>query len=180
MGALGSVVSTIGTIGSAISTVNSAIGNVRNASETLTRQEDERRRDQLKAQQQAAIGQLKQSQDEALRAQEENAALSRAKIGLDAQSAERERKAALRRAVARQKTAFAAQGLGADISDGSSQAVLLGLFDESDEEKSSRDRLDNLRLSALDQDIEQQKRVNVLQRQQLLERQNLERIYNEN
>ncbi len=60
---------------------------------------------------------------------------------------------------------------------GSAQAVLLGLFDESEDERTKREELDSLRLTALDQNIGQSRALNVLQRTQLAERQRLMRQF---
>jgi hypothetical protein len=79
----------------------------------------------------------------------------------------------LKRAVARQRAAYGASGIEAN-SSGSAQAVLLGLFDESEEEKNQREKLDTLRLNAIDQDVDQRSRLNVLQRTQLAEKQRLQ------
>jgi hypothetical protein len=76
-------------------------------------------------------------------------------------NAETERRAALKRAIARQKASYGAAGIGSN--GGSAQAVLLGLIDESEEEKTNRESLDSLRLKDIDQQVEQQKRVNTLQ-----------------
>ena len=53
------------------------------------------------------------------------------------------RKDALRRTVSRQRANFGAQGTGS--TGGSADAVLLGLFSESEEERAERERLDHLR-----------------------------------
>ncbi len=121
-----------------------------------------------------ALEQLKQRQalDERQRAQD--AELQRQSIALDAQEAEESRREALRRAVSRQRANFGAQGVGSG--SGSSQAVLLGLFEESDDEKRRREELDNLRLNAIDQDLAQNRSINVLQRTQLAERNRLNNI----
>jgi hypothetical protein len=101
----------------------------------------------------------------------ENAALQKEQIRLTAEQAETERRAALRRAVARQKAQFGASGVSMD--GGSSQAVLLGLFDESEEERAEREALDNLRTVSINQNVAQQQRVNTLQLTQLRERNRL-------
>lgn len=85
----------------------------------------------------------------------------RSKILLDSQTAESERRAALKRAIARQRASYGAAGIGSN--GGSAQAVLLGLINESEEEKAQRESLDTLRLKDLDRQVEQQKRVNTLQ-----------------
>ncbi|MFA5592581.1 MAG: transporter [Micavibrio sp.] len=106
-----------------------------------------------------------------LQQQAERAAMEQQKIALDAQGAESERRAALRRAVARQRARYGAGGTGSY--DGSAQAVLLGLFDESDEEAQRRTALDTLRTRALDQGIAQRQSINTLQLTQMKERERL-------
>ncbi len=118
-----------------------------------------------------ALVQLKAKQ--ALEEQQlaQDAALEGQQIALSAAQSEEERISALKRAVARQRANFGSQGIGSGA--GSSQAVLLGLFEESDAEKQRREELDNLRLSAIDQDLSQAQSLNVLQRTQLEERNKL-------
>ena len=125
-------------------------------------------------QQQNAMDQLQHLQDEELRKAQENAALEKQKIFANAETAETKRQAALKRAVARQRARYGGSGIEAN-SSGSAQALLLGMFDESEDEKRQRETLDNLRFNALDQDIEQRQRMNVLQRTQLAEKQKIER-----
>ncbi len=93
------------------------------------------------------------------------AASDKAQIQFDAQTAENERRDALRRAVAKQKAAFGATG--ADMTTGSGQAVLLGLYDESEAEKEKREALDTFKLNAIDQNVALAQRVNTLQKTQL-------------
>jgi hypothetical protein len=114
---------------------------------------------------------LQRQQAEAYRQTEENAALQRAKIAGDAEKAEKDRLQALRRAVGRQRANFGVQGTGSE--GGSAQAVLLGLFDESEDERLERERLDRLRFSDIDLGLDQQRRLNVLQLEQLRSRQSL-------
>lgn len=154
-----------------VSDVGGIIGDVRNLNEQID--PDEERRKALRAQQDLALRQLTQKQglEEAQNAQ--SAALEKQKLAADAQDEARRRQAALKRAVARQTAAFGASGIGSGA--GSSQAVLLGLFDESDEERAAREKMDTLRTRALDLGASQQKSINVLQRGQLAERQALER-----
>ncbi len=124
--------------------------------------------------QDVALQQLQEKQRLQLQQSNANAEQSREKIALDAANSEEARKKALRRAVARTRAKFGAQGIGSGA--GSSQAVLLGMFEESDSEKAKREGLDNLRLNAIDSDLSQRKSLNVLQRTQLQERQRLGRI----
>lgn len=105
----------------------------------------------------------------------QNTAIKKEKINFAAQAADEKRRAALKRSVARQRARFGASGISGG-SGGSAQAVLLGLFDESDSERQKRKDLDRLRTQAIDQNLEQRQRLNVLQRTQLQERDNLSRI----
>lgn len=123
------------------------------------------------AAQELALQQLKAQQNLQEAQSAADARAERERISLASAQDEEERKSALKRAVARQRASFGSQGVGAG--GGSSQAVLLGLFDESEEEQVRRDALDALRLNAIDQDLRQEKSLNVLQRTQLEERQNL-------
>ena len=120
---------------------------------------------------QQALHQLQQQQNlQEIQAQQK-AALEKQEITAKAANAEKERRAALKRAVARQRVQFGASGVSAG--DGSSEAVLLGMFEESDEERQSRERLDNIKLQAIDQNLVNQKRVNTLERTQLAEKSRL-------
>ena len=124
--------------------------------------------------QDAALQQLRAQQSLQEQQAAADATLSRQKIALDAGNTEEERKKALRRAVSRQRANFGAQGISSG--GGSSQAVLLGLFEESEAEKKKREQLDALRLTSIDQDLGQQKSLNVLQRTQLQEKQKITQL----
>ncbi len=121
--------------------------------------------------QQQALQQLQQQQGLQQQQSAEDAALNRQEIQVQAERAETERRNALKRAVARQRAQFGASGVGS--SGGSSEAVLLDLFEESDEERISREQLDQLRNQSIDQNLLQQNSVNTLRRTQLAERQRL-------
>jgi len=129
-------------------------------------------RDELQRQQETALAQLqsRQNLDESVSAQ--NAELEKTRISAEAQSAASRRNAALRRAVARQKTLFSAQGL----SGGSAEAVLLGMYNDADMDAAEQTRLDGLRTTALDQQLAAQKQKNLLESAQMAERQRLARI----
>ena len=127
----------------------------------------------------------RQSQDQALEQLQErqalqqqqraqDAALQKQQIALSASQDEEKRKAALKRAVARQRASFGSQGVGSGA--GSSQAVLLGMFEETEDELSRREELDNLRLNAVDLNVSQSNALNVLQRTQLQERNTLNNL----
>ncbi|MCF8496732.1 MAG: hypothetical protein K9G62_08740, partial [Alphaproteobacteria bacterium] len=129
----------------------------------------------VEAQQKLALRQLQEQQKLQQSQIEAGTAIERERLTLSAQTAEDARRTALRRAVARQRAQFGASGTG-NAGGGSGQAALLGLFDESEDELRSRERLDSLRSQALDQDLSNRASLNVLQRTQLQERQKLDRI----
>lgn len=153
-----------------IKTVDRTINTFRDFSGSA---EDGQRKN-LRAQQELALKQLKQKQNLDQQQAAQKAALEREKIAADAAKAESDRLAALRRAVARQNVDFAARGLKSGDS-GSSEAILLGLFEESDAERASREKLDTLRNNVIDQNLASTGSFNVLQRTQLQEKQRLER-----
>lgn len=157
---LGTVGSLVGTASQLVNTVDSLTG--RSAAEKLEKEQDLALR-QLQAQQE-----LKQQQDAAA------ADLDRQRLAAEALGDEEERRAALRRAVARQRAQFGASGIG-NAGGGSSEAVLLGLFDETQDDLERRARIDNLRNQAIDLSLANTKSLNVLQRSQLQERQRFER-----
>lgn len=115
-----------------------------------------------------AVEQLQDQQRIANQRAAEKAALDKHEIEAKAAEAETKRRQALKRAVARQRAEFGASGVSSE--DGSSEAVLLGLFEESEEQKSDRERLDNIKKQAIDQDLTNTYRVNTLKRTQLAER----------
>ncbi len=121
-----------------------------------------------------ALRQLQERQTEQQRQSSENAALDKERIASSAEAAERQRRDALRRAVARQRANFGSSGISSG--GGSAEAVLLGLFDETDADRQERERLDSLRFGAIDQNINQQRRLNVIQRTQLQQSQNIKRL----
>ena len=124
-----------------------------------------------------ALAQLKERQSLQNRQNEAQNTLEREKNTMNAAQSEKERRKALRRAVSRQRARFGAQGLGAGAGDGSSEAVLLGLFSESDDERKKREGLDHLRDRSLELDSAQSRSANLLQASQLAQRQKLERLF---
>lgn len=169
--AITSAVGLINTVNSAFGAVNNLRSNVQDTSGAAA----EKARQKALAEQNQALVQLQQRQ--ALEEQQgaQASALEKQKIALDAAQSEEQRQAALRRAVARQKAAFG--GSGISPAGGSADAVLLGLFDESDDELKRREQLDSLKTKALDLDTSQTRSVNVLQSTQLAERNKLQRLY---
>lgn len=127
----------------------------------------------MRREQDAALRQLQQRQNAQAQQLANQTALERERIAALADQDEEKRLASLRRAVARQRASAGASGVTSG--DGSSQAILLGLFDQTEDELKERERLDNLRNASLDLDLSNQASINVLQRTQLQERQRLER-----
>ncbi|MCK5285363.1 MAG: transporter [Alphaproteobacteria bacterium] len=161
-----SIGSSLGLIPGAISTavqVASQVGALPN------KQQESR-----KSEQSLALQQLQERQGLQQKQLEADSSLERERIAVTTDAANDERRAALRRAVARQRARFGASGIG-NSGGGSSEAVLLGLFEESDDDLASRERLDKLRNQALDLNVGQNKSLNVLQRSQLQQRQKFER-----
>jgi len=118
-----------------------------------------------------ALRQLEQQQKLQQQQSAQDAAIQKEQIATNAKLAEDKRRVALKRAVARQRAQFGGRGVASG--DGSSEAVLLGLFEESDAERESRERLDKLRTQVIDQNLAQQSRVNTLQRTQIAARNSL-------
>lgn len=171
---MGAITSTITGLTNTISAVNTLVDTVQGVTGGSSQpQVVDNSAEILRAQQRLALQQLKAQQNAQARDQAEQAALSREKIQAEAAAAEKERLASLRRAVARQRAAFGASGI--DSGDGSAEAVLLGLFEETDQDRTERERLDDIRNRVLDQDQAAQNRLNVLQVSQLRQRQQLER-----
>lgn len=169
MAGIGAVTSGITSAMGLIQTLDSAFNTV----QSFGADPEEEYRKQLRSQQDLALSQLKarQAADETYLA--EQTALEREQLALDAEQAEEDRIRALKRAMARQRANFAGQGISS--AGGSAEAVLLGLFEESEEEKEARDRLDALRSASLDLSLSQNQGLNVLQRTQLEEKQQLTR-----
>ncbi len=123
-------------------------------------------------QSEASLRTMQARQDAEYQKTVQDAALSRASIAADSQKEETKRLTALKRAVARQRAQFGSAGI-TPSSSGSAEAVLLGLFDESEEEKAAREKLDALRYQALDSDVAYKKRINVLELSEAREKQKI-------
>ncbi len=166
MGAINSVASAIPALTNTLGAVAQTVGTVQTLAGKNPAVRSQEREQEL------ALEQLQQRQQVQQKQLEQDAALERERMALEGKQVDEQRQAALRRAVARQRAQFGASGVGGS---GSSQAVLLGLFEESDEERAQREKLDNLRSRALDNDLFSSQSVNVLQREQLRQRQDLQR-----
>ncbi|MBX2834760.1 MAG: transporter [Micavibrio sp.] len=151
---LTSIAGTLGTLNTIVSTVQTLSGSSADSGDLALRQLQERQ----------ALEMKKAAAD---------TAIAREKMALEAASSEEDRKRALKRAVARQKASFGGQGISS--ANGSAQAILLGLFDESEDEAQTRAKLDGLKSAALEQDLGNRASINVLQRTQLAQRQKLDK-----
>ena len=171
MGALsaGGLIGSLGTAATVLKTLDSTFSAIQGFGNNAEKQA----RENALAQQDLALKQLQAQQALGQANAEQDAALQRQKIANDAAGAEATRMAALRRAVARQNAQFGALGVS---DDGSSEAVMLGLVNQSDAEKADQDALDTLRYQAIDQNLGQRKSVDVLQQAQLQQRRNLQNI----
>lgn len=144
---MGSLVSALGPI----LQVGSAIGTVAGAVQPFIKN----------AQSQSHLKAANEQENQILA---QNISLQKEQNRLASLQAEETRRAALKRAMARQRAIFGARGSG-DPS-GSSEAVLLGQFQESDAERITRERSDALRDKALDQSLNQKRQSNLLEQEQ--------------
>ena len=156
---------------SGLSSVNAAINHGGRIADLATGQ-DERLKN-LRAQQEQALGQLRSRQtlEETLSANKR--AGEQAIIKGEAEAAERRRLQALKAATARQRAQFGAAGVDAD--DGSGEAVLLGLFTQSEAERAEQERLYALRQRILDAEGEAVTARNLLEYTQMRDTQALRR-----
>jgi hypothetical protein len=149
MGAIAPVLGTILQVGT-------ALGTVANVVQPFAQDNTERK-------------QQKQAQNLNLQQMQQDAAFRKEEARIATEQADSQRRSALKRAVARQRASFGSQGVGSNA--GSSEAVLLGLFQESDEERVNREKLDSLRNNVIDQNLGHQQQLNLLQQTQLREKQ---------
>lgn len=173
MGAINLGTSLLPVLTGAASVIQSFDRTVR-AVQNVAGVEDQRKKAAQRAAQDLALKQLQEKQALQEGLAQKDADLERERAALESDSAESKRRAALKRAVARQRAEFGAEGI--DATGGSAEAVLLGLFDESEDDLRERERLDSLRSRVVDQNLSGQKSLNLLQATQLAERQKLERI----
>lgn len=171
MGALsaGGLIGSLSTATTLVKTLDSAFS----ALQTFSGSAEKDQRAAILAQQDLALRQLQAQQGLSELNAASSAALEKQNLAAAASTAEAAHRDALRRAVSRQNAQFSAQGL--DSSDGSNEAVLLGMFEESETQKAQREKIDALRNQVIDSQLEEEKKINVLQRTQLQERQNLQR-----
>lgn len=152
MGAISSVLTPVLQIGSALGTVAGIVQPYQAASQ-------KNREADLKLQQlQQSVAQQKKQN---LLAQEQS---------------ETERRAKLRSLLSSQRASFGGRGL--DTSSGSSEAVLQGMLEDSDQERVSSASKVAAANQELDQQVAQQKRLNLLQKEQLRQKTLLSSISN--
>jgi colicin import membrane protein len=120
--------------------------------------------------------QLSQDQATAGQAQQADIATRRAQIETSAASDEAARLKALRKTVGRTRASLGAGGGG--TSDGSGEAVLLGLVADTNQSQQEADATDRLRSQALAQEVTDTQKRNLLERSQLAEKQRLELFSN--
>lgn len=135
----------------------------------------EEQRKEQRARQNLALKQLQDQQDTLTKQAEDNISLDKRKSSVNIEVKEKARRDALKRAVSRQRAKFGSRGISSN--SGSSEAVLLGLFEDSEDEKKKGEQLNNLRFKAIDQNLDHKKSLNLLQTTQLKEKHDLERLY---
>ena len=172
MGALKPVTTILSGVTSALGTVDAFRTSIKDFGSTFEDQEAIARQ-QYDVQQQLVLQQLQQQQSLDMAQAAQDADLQRQQLAITEQNADETRQRALKRAVASQRAKFGASGIGS--TGGSAEAVLLGFFDESEEERQQRERLSQLKTTALDTDLTQKNSINVLQTSQLKQQQQLDR-----
>ena len=125
-----------------------------------------------------ALQQRRLSQDQATagQAQQADIATRRAQIETSAASDEAARLKALRRTVGRTRASLGSRGGG--TSDGSGEAVLLGLVADTNQDQEEAAATTRLRTQALAQEVTDTRTSNLLERSQLAEKQRLELFSN--
>ncbi len=166
MTALGGVLPALTSVASTAAAVNSTIGTIRSFGANPVRED-----------QNLALRQLQERQNLQSSQNAAQSALDRKKLALEKAKSDEDRRKALRRAVSRQRAKFGSQGVGASSVNGSSEAVLLGLFEESDNERKQRDALDHVRERAIELNTSNRRALNLLQATQLQQRQKLQRLF---
>jgi colicin import membrane protein len=161
---LGSILPILGGITTAVTTIDRTMQMIGDFGE-----------DSQRRQQEQALRHLQENQRLEYEHLTQKNAQGRAEIALNAELAEKERRESLRRAVSRKRAEFGSSGIGS--ASGSAEAVLLGMFEESKEERETREQLDTMRSRALDLNESQKKSLNLLQATQLAQKQRLERLY---
>jgi hypothetical protein len=180
MTGLGTLKTLANVVSTAAPMINSSLrvyDNIQNRSQSdgAARQALALQQQQLAAQQNLALAQLQAQQNLDSRKLSENIALEKQTLATNSAATEEARRQALKRAMARQKVSFASQGVSAG--DGSAEAILLGLYNESEADKATRTHLDDLKVKALDNNLSHNAQMDLLERTQMIENQRLKSAF---
>jgi hypothetical protein len=162
----------MGTLASTLTQVSSTLGTLNSISQGVQQLTGDSTQSKS---QDLAMQQLQASQAQEKAQAERNAELERESIALQAEQDAETRRKALKRAMAKQNASRGASGASAG---GSGEAVLLGLYNESEDEAKQREDLDKLRYNALDNDLYTLSERNILEQSQLAEQQRLQSAVN--
>ncbi len=138
------------------------------------RQAEQRRQDMawLGQSQSLEAAQIRARQDADLLAADADAQNRLAALAQQTATDEQRRRDALRRAVGRTRADLGGQGVSA--ADGSGEAILLGLVGDAEKESRSAAQVDQLKRQAIQQELDNARRRNLLEQAQLAQRQRLE------
>ena len=161
---MGTLTSALTQIGSTISTINTITSGV----QQLTGQNDRMQ----KSSQRLAMQNLRERQQLSEQQANANAQLSRAELAERSKQEDENRRKALKRAMARQNVNRGASGIS---SNGSNEAILLGLYNDADDDRQNANALDQIRFNTIDNDLYNLQQNNILQRTQLAQKQKLDR-----
>lgn len=169
-----SALGTVNRVAGAVSTVDRLTGISARRRSREAQREREREAAVLSDTQAVQRRSLEEEQRLETEIAERGRTLERARLTADEQEAERKRRAALRAAVSRTRAQLGGQGISA--TDGSGEAILLGLVREEAEDAEAANRRDALREAALEAEADAGRRRNLLEQTRLAERQRLERL----
>ena len=161
----------ISSVLSAISTANSAASNASRFSRLVAGESDTLKNLRLQQAQAAEQLRARQGLEEELAARKKSP--ETAILQAESAAAERRRVQALAAASAKQRAVSGAAGVGS--ADGSGEAVLLGLFTQSDAERIDAEKLAEIRRQILDENFESLRARNLLEFTQLSAEQSLRR-----
>lgn len=136
------------------------------------RQEEANRLALLRESQASEQGQLLATQEVAMRGTDADVRTRLEQLRQNQATEEQRRRDALRRAVAKHRASLGARNLTA--AGGSSEAILLGLVNDTDTERQSALAADRLQAQALQQSVTDLNRRNLLEQSQLAERHRLQ------
>lgn len=152
--------------------------------EDQLRREDQERERQAQAEQRRSgmawltqsqnleAGQLRARRDAELQAADADARTRVAAIAQQSAEDERRRRDALRRAMGRTRADLGGQGVSA--ADGSGEAILLGLVGDAEAESGAATQADRLKRQAIQQELDNARRRNLLEQAQLAQKQRLD------